>query len=777
MLELLTLGRDQAIRIALVLALLAGVTAAAFGIGYRSSDAVLGDGSAYVQKGHTVVHVNGESGQADAKAARDLATGTQRLEVVQVRPGEVYVVNNATDEVWRLPTDTMLPERVATGAPASPPAAPQESENTQPDQAPKVKAQLVTGGGAAYLHHPEAGTLNLLKGQQTFAVPIPVKVSAAVVDDKGVAWALSKQDGYLYEIHGAEIKGRQTVAIPNEPARLTLAQGKPVVLLPERGGDGLVRVIGGAEPAEMVVPAQPDGAIQVARPGSGEAVLVTIDQRDDTVVTIDLKNGEEQRAQLEGRSGPRLYGRPVVSQEHIYIPDFTRRQVVVLKLKPLRQVRSVSVPGKEAFFEVFEREGRVWVNDPYSRTLLSFKGDKWIEADKGEGNGIPDDKPSPSVPPSPTASPTRTAGPKPPSPKSSPKPSLPPPPPPRRIAVPAVAGLTGPQACAQVTAAELTCLPPVTRQQTGCETDKALDSTPATGSLVAPGTQVTVFVCGPAAMPGPLVGMPLDQACRTVEAAGLVCTHADGGPAPTPAQVGTVSAQAPPPGTPVPNGAHVQVAYFTSVGVPNITGMGPDQACATLQGHGLQCAPNPEEITWQANVVHGQSHPPGTPVPLGTPIGYLYQDNAPSLLNRYKLSGHPVRVLSVGGPPGGSWAPQPAMGGVYRWGEAVPGLVWVNQFRCASNCAGGARPTGYYYANQHQGAPGGSGNWVNEGPAFTCFGAPQPGTAPLQAMYKPGDIAWAFAPAGSWEHQIHAADGYGDRFTICHIWHGVPGLP
>src|SRR5688572_29213361 len=120
MLDLLPFGRDQVLRVVLVLALLAGVTAAAFGIGYRASDAVLGDGSAYVQKGHTIAHVNAESGRSDAEAARDLATGRQRLEVVQVRPGEVYVVNNATGEVWRLPTDTLHAGRVDGATPAPP---------------------------------------------------------------------------------------------------------------------------------------------------------------------------------------------------------------------------------------------------------------------------------------------------------------------------------------------------------------------------------------------------------------------------------------------------------------------------------------------------------------------------------------------------------------------------------------------------------------------------------------------------------------------------------
>src|SRR5262245_21211777 len=213
MLDMLPFGRDQAIRVALVLALLGGVTAAAFGIGYRSSDAVLGDGSAYVQKGHTVAHVNAESGKSDAEAARDLATGRQRLEVVQVRPGEVYVVNNATGEVWRLPTDTMQAGRVdgvpATGAGAdNPPQSP--GPQGESSAAPRSRSELVAGGGAAFLHDPDSGKLSRLDGQRAVPVTTPARIDAVVVDASGTAWALSKADGVLYEVVGTSVRGSQT---------------------------------------------------------------------------------------------------------------------------------------------------------------------------------------------------------------------------------------------------------------------------------------------------------------------------------------------------------------------------------------------------------------------------------------------------------------------------------------------------------------------------------------------------------------------------------------
>jgi hypothetical protein len=760
MFDWLTFGRDQILRVALVITMVAGATAAAFGIGYRSSDAVLGDGSAYVQKGHTVAHVNAASERTDAEAARDLATGRQRLEVVQVGPGNVYVVNNATGEVWRMPTDTLLPQ------PVQAPPAPE-------------KNQLITGGDTAYLYNSQTGTLAHLDGQRADPVALPVRADAVVVDSHGTAWALSKVDGVLYQIVNGTVHSTQTVAIPGEAMRLTLASDRPVVLLPERGNGGVVRVIGqGADHPEMVVDKQPDAALEVSQPGSEAGVIAMISQRDDTVVTVDLKTGEEQRLKLEGRGGPRAYGSPVVAHGYIYVPDFTRRQVVILQLKPLRQIRSVTVPGRESTFEVFEREDRVWVNDPYSRTLLAFNGDQWTEPDKGPGRGV-DDAPQPSQTPSTPPSPPKSDGPDRPDtsasrrPAPGPKPSPSPPP---RIAVPDVAGLTGAEACNRVTEAGLRCLPPITKQQPGCETGKALSSVPAAGSLEPPRTQVTVFVCGPAAVPGPLTGMPIDQACRTVEAAGLVCARQDAGAAPTPAQVGTVSAQNPAAGTQVANGSTVDVGYFTTVGVPAIVGMDPATACATLQAQGLACAPNADEITWQANVVHSQSVAPGTPVALGTAIGYVYEDAFPVQLQRWKLNGEDARFLSTGeGPTGaGSWTGQTPVGGVYGLGGGVPGLVTVNRFHCTTSCGGGRRNNAYYYS---QSATPPTSAYPSEGPAFTCFGGQQAGTQPLYAMFHPTKSAWAFAPAGSGEYQTYANEGYGVSFTICYVWWGVPGFP
>ena len=65
--------RSKLTRVALAGALVASVLVVSFGTGYRASQAVLDDGSAWLVKGRTVAHVNAETGRTDAEVARDLA--------------------------------------------------------------------------------------------------------------------------------------------------------------------------------------------------------------------------------------------------------------------------------------------------------------------------------------------------------------------------------------------------------------------------------------------------------------------------------------------------------------------------------------------------------------------------------------------------------------------------------------------------------------------------------------------------------------------------------
>lgn len=375
------LSRERLVRCGLVFVLLAGVLVATFGAGYRSSGALLGDASAYLQRDHDVVRVNAESADVDAETARELATGEQRLDVVQVSAGVVYAVNTETGKVWRLPTDTMQPQQV--------------------DEHPDADGQLdlVAGGERAYLVDAEEGTVALLEdpsgtGRTEVALPDRAPVAELVVDSSGIAWALSRERGELYAIDGTTLVARYPVADPGEPTRLTLAGDAPIVYRPERGVATRYGRRGSLD--DVTVPRERQ--VEVASPGADSPLLVTIVPRTAELVVADVTTGETARIALTGRAGNR-FGPPVVARGRAYVPDYTDRHVVVVRLHPLRELSYEKVHGRGEF-EVFARDGRVWVNDPYDRELLSFdRNGRPSRMDKQTGEDRLEETPEPTEKP------------------------------------------------------------------------------------------------------------------------------------------------------------------------------------------------------------------------------------------------------------------------------------------------------------------------------------------------------------------------------------------
>ncbi|GFJ81086.1 hypothetical protein [Phytohabitans houttuyneae] len=103
----------------LTVATLAGILTAAAGIGYTASRPLLGDGSAFLGKGHTVAHVNGETGKSDAEVAMQLATGKETLQPVRMPDGRLAIVNKDTGTVSYLDAATLAPDAPAEQRPTS----------------------------------------------------------------------------------------------------------------------------------------------------------------------------------------------------------------------------------------------------------------------------------------------------------------------------------------------------------------------------------------------------------------------------------------------------------------------------------------------------------------------------------------------------------------------------------------------------------------------------------------------------------------------------------
>lgn len=745
----------------LAVALCVVVLAAGFGAGYRSSQAVLSHGTAYLQVGHNVARVNADNRQIDAEtdAARKLATGRERLEVVQVSPDAVYVINHETGAVYRLPTDTMDPKLL------------------EQRKGSRKQLHVVSGGKRTFLVDSKQGRLTELDertGTRRGDVPTPAPVQFAVVDSRGTAWALSRTAGELYVIVGGTVQAKHPVSARNEPATLTLAGDRPVVFRPGKGGSA---VMYGREGVVRRIDTNLEDPVVVSRAGADAPTLALVQRSDARLVTVDFTSGDVEQLHLARREG-HDFGPPVVFGKRLYVPDYTGRHVVVVELPSLRVLAAESVRGRGTF-DVFARDGRVWVNEPYERYMFSFdaKGRR-SDIDRGKRDGVEDrsePEPQPSDPPE-SAGPPAAPRPNLSKPPANTRPRRSSPPAPRLVTVPNVVGMDITQACRAITQAGLACAP-VAKSDGGGTTGQALSTDPPAGSKLraGAGSKVTVFYRGPQQVPN-VVGMPTDQACRALQEAALQCQGSVSAPAQTAAEVGKVTSQQPAPLSEVPTGSNVTIIYPEAVAVPDLMNVDPGTACARIQAAGLACGPEPEEVTWQANVVHSQNPPPNTAAGPGARIAYVYQDTPPVPLHRFKKSGQNARFLSPGGgaPPGG-WTLQNPMGGVYGPGGGVPGLVQVFQFHCSGDCGTNTTEAYYYKASS---TPPESGLWTLQGPAFSCFGSAGAGTRPLYKMRRAQDSTWAFAPEGTGEFNEHVQHGYVPNGPpICHIWYGVPGLP
>jgi beta-lactam-binding protein with PASTA domain len=772
-------------RAVLAVVVTASVVAVAFGAGYRSSRADLGDGGAFLQKDTRVLHVNADNRDADAVVAKELATGKQTLEVVQVRPGVVYVVNNDTGVVTRLPTDTLDPQTV----------------DKRPDS--KGKLTVVSGGGSAYLVDSQRGTVSQLDGaagQQTPVRDAP-PVEQAVVDGTGTAWAYAPSTGELVQISGGAVKGRQRVLSTGERASITLVAGAPVLYVPHTGQAALY----GPDGVQRLVDLDAAFGV-VAAPGAAATVAVVVARTGELVLAEFDDKRDVRRIQLRGRAGHR-FGPPVVHRDRVYVPDYTSRHVLVVHNAQGRVEVEQPVPGRSSTFTVFARDNRVWVNDPHDTgVVLTFDSSGRPTTMDVGGAARPTPTGSKKPVPTPSAAPT---------PGSSTAP-------PELITLPNLVGADRATVCNRLDR-RLRCLLVAQPDGPG-ETDRVTQTDPVAGSRVRAGRTVTVFYRGPAQVPD-LVNLPAAQACRALTEARLACREQASGLAVDGSRVRVVTAQSVPPGsraatgTPVtitypdqiavPNfvgqpyniacpvgltcaprdigannpayvvlaqqpaagagavpGGIVTLDYYSYSGVPDLRGMSSDQACAELAARALVCNRNDNAVVLgPINVVLDQSPPPGGALPAGTAVTITYESTGPVPLHRFKAPGaRRANFISPGGGGPGGWSQQSTLGRVYGVGAAVPGLVTIYQSRCDRSCG---EAGGYYYSANPAVQP----NWVMEGPAFSCFGDAQPGTVTLNALFNPTVAVWVFAHPGAWEYDYFKSNGWtGFEFVICHMW-------
>jgi beta-lactam-binding protein with PASTA domain len=143
---------------------------------------------------------------------------------------------------------------------------------------------------------------------------------------------------------------------------------------------------------------------------------------------------------------------------------------------------------------------------------------------------------------------------------------------------------------------------------------------------------VTVRYVGPLKTPA-LLGLNHTEACRVVENGNRFSCAArvDAAPVVDPAQLGLVTGQNPPAGTPLERGGRVQITYSESIALPPLTGQTQGEACARLVTYQMTC----DAVQGIPGI--GAGHAPGT----------VYQQNpAPATVVRI---GAKVQVVFYSG--------------------------------------------------------------------------------------------------------------------------------
>ena len=551
----------------LTVALFAGLLVAAVGVGYGVTRPFLGDGSAYLAKGHTVVHVNGETGKPDAEVAQQLATGQEGLQTVRLPDGRLAVVNKATGTVSIIDATTMTPD----GPPLTP-----------ANPSPEVQALATTGDG--YLVDTRDNTVQrIVVPGRPAAPPVPVGDGIrTAVPSAGSVWVLTDKGDILEVVDDRAVR---TVRLGEPAAGLTVADGHPVAV----SARGAAFVVDGTQPRGLgdLGLAGPDVVFGSHR-GAGRHV-VAVDRRSGRFGALDPRTGRRVNLALPLRRAGADLGEPIVLGAYAYVPDYSGPSLWRINLGTgSADAKPLEVPGQPGAFSLEVTGERVWANNQYDRRVLIVEAnghERYV--DKGAGPDVTDSQgggtgggPGPAPESGSGNQPPATGGgPSNPGPATIPVPAFPP-------------GTSRAQACAELARLKLRCREVAVGDQGSRPTDEVVDTTPAAGTLVPANTRVTVRYVGPLETPN-VVGMPQTEACRLLSEGGrFACTaRAATQPATDPTQLGKVMTQEPGPGSPLARGGRVTLTYADSIALPPFAGQTQGEACARITSYAMTCEP------------------------------------------------------------------------------------------------------------------------------------------------------------------------------------------
>ncbi|MCL2396073.1 MAG: hypothetical protein FWC87_15490, partial [Acidimicrobiaceae bacterium] len=613
-----------------------------------TTKALATDDSAWLQKGDTIVHVNGPSGRFDAVVADEptaLAGSVRdRLEIVQGPNSQVFAADPTTHKIFRIDLSTMAPQTLSAAG-----------------------TDVLAAGSSHFVVNATKGTVTSFN-PNTLALSQPVNVPGGVASDaitqSGVVY-IGSNDGTVTVIdHG---KATTTRVAPNgHPIEVSVVGNEPIAI---DSTTGELRDLGsnGAPEQPVTLPGQPKATVQVAPSLAGNTAWLI---HGTQLVEVNPNTGNSDRTMLPA---PDTFGAPLANAGNGYVADDSTGQVLVYD-STLHVTQRVSVPTGlpgDTDVQIVVKDGNVWADNPTSSeaTVIHPNGTTQI-VNKGTGNGVyvprpghkqaqPRTGPAAGVDPgSPQAetnqpSPTGTTpqagvnqpsssdsqGASPPASQAPPlSPTAPFVPPTQTPAAPVVASPPVAPAVPPVATPAPVNLPvvanaPVTSHPTPPSPASTTTTTsPRSGS---PTTVANVVV------PKGLVGKSVAVACQAIVAAKLNCAQKDLGQAPAGKAPNVVTA-VPEQGRTVPENASVEVDFYSTgapITIPAFSkGESAQTYCSKIPS-GLTCTPNDK----------GQGNPKGqvfqTEPAVGTTVAY-----GSTVLADYYSSSKPIFVPTPGAP-------------------------------------------------------------------------------------------------------------------------------
>jgi hypothetical protein len=540
--------------------LVLAVVGAALGTGYATTKAVAGDDSAWLQKGDTVVQINGPSGRVDAVVANHpvalAANLKNQLEVIEDPNGQVYVADASSHHVYEIDLNTMEPQSLGSPGTAVLAAA---------------DAHYVVDASSGVVRQFDPQTLAL-----SAPLTIPGGIASSAIAPNGAAY-IGSNNGSITEVSNGRPQ-TFNIAGKGQQMDVSVVGSRPVAVDVTDGQVHLLSNTGATNGPIISLPGITGSTVEVASSlSAGNLWLI----RGTQLEQVNLSTTQTSVVSLPHDDD---YGAPVTNDGDAYVPDETANTVLVYD--PLMGLlKTVSIPSGRAGMDGIElvvRDGAVWADDPSSSeaTVISSNGSTET-VEKGTGDGVvAPGTGTPKAAKHPTAKPPA---------KSAGTHSPTPPPP-----VPTTSAVTTPPVTVPVSPANPVTNPPVTIPPV---TTPPIHSTPPT---TVKGPSTTTSSAPPTTaqpqvkVPTDLVGQSIQAACADLSKLQLVCNETNQGEAPDGQQPDVVT-KVPDAGQTVPTKTKVEIAYYGTAYATTVPQPGSDTYdayCTAVDQAGLTCAPD-----------------------------------------------------------------------------------------------------------------------------------------------------------------------------------------